>query len=676
MIIDPTYKPVGIEKTPMNTCFLKEKLNTLLSSPSTCRFSQWLITSWSTKTSWQDLKSRSQEVYICISHLSHGFDPLPLTEIDWIGLWDPKEPYDENTGRCKILTYAYLDVVAVTGDPAAAMVTTRPINPQIGSQENFALARSWVSECLEIHTQCTQPTLAFMPKIVLKVGQVGSDYNATLHYPSSMEPYTALSYCWGGDQPHKTTKDRVNSGDLALDCKRLPASIQDAIKVTVGLGFTYLWVDSLCIVQDDDSDKAQQIALMPEIYSNAVVTISATRANRAVDGFLHEIDIDSITELAVKLSFRCPDSSIGTVFLVKIRDSLGPEPIDRRGWTLQERYLSPRFLEYAEKQMSWACSESGDKPGYSDGWKIGTREDTLGLNIPYNFYSQYINKEDPTWRQDVENSWRTVVEKYTRRSLTVSKDRSLAISGVAARFSSILQDEYIAGHWKQTLPYDLLWNIDTGIVLQGRPVEHQAPSWSWAAVNGSISFTYAQSARPSDLPTPKPVITHLEVCTELEEEKAIFGAVAKGYIRGQGKFRQALWFGNQEAPDHLHSLHEMHSDGSTGPIPLIRMRPDAREKEFSNNASDTDISIPVHLLYVGTCIGLRLRGRVGLVLRELPTTMTRPWRQFSRVGLFHILNPSASKRKSLGVPRPWDSLAIQDNQDFFSGSVLEKFELI
>lgn len=516
-----------------------------------------------------------------------------------------------------------------------------------------------------------------MPKIVLKINQIGvNQYRAALHYPSAPEPYTALSYCWGGDQPQKTTKRRISSGDLVLDWEVLPASIQDAVRVTAGLGYSYLWVDSLCIVQDDDSDKAKQIAQMPQIYTSAVVTIVASRAERAVDGFLHNIDLDSATEFAVKLPFRCPGSAAdGSIFVAKMRNAQDSEPIDYRGWTLQERYLSPRVLEYTSNQLLWTCASSGEKNGYSDGWTTGTRRDESGLFPVGNFHGDIWTGRGTNGLADGVLTWQGLLQIYTRRTLTFPLDRILAISGVAEMFAPILRDQYSAGHWVGSLPYDLLWNAVPGSRLRPRPIKYQAPSWSWAAVNSEISFNYACGANPSKNTPPKAVISDLEIHTELQEPTARFGAVISGYIRGHGRIRKAVWFGNQETSDHYQVLHEVGRDRVIRPIPRLRLIPDALEHEFSGNISESDISIEVYLLLVGSCTGGGLRGLVGIVLRELPGTSGESWRRFTRLGIFHI-NSSTVRRKALGDPRGFDSLAVGNCQDYFDSCNPENFEII
>lgn len=134
-----------------------------------------------------------------------------------------------------------------------AVINTRP-----GSQETFDLARNWLNECLDTHCNCPKPSSHFMPEILLKVSRnEASDaapYEISHYFPTqgTAEPYLALSYCWGGAQKYTTTKQRITSGDSHLDWSQIPRTIQDALIVTASLGYKYVWVDSLCIVQDDD----------------------------------------------------------------------------------------------------------------------------------------------------------------------------------------------------------------------------------------------------------------------------------------------------------------------------------------------------------------------------------------------------------------------------------------
>lgn len=402
----------------------------------------------------------------------------------------------------------------------------------------------------------------FMPKLVLRVSR-GLDkvqYTVSLHFPTrtTKKAYLALSYCWGGAQPHQTTKTRIKDRKHDLDYKALPKSIQDAIKVTVGLGFEFLWVDSLCIVQDDDIEKAKQIALMPQIYFNATVTIIASKATRAVDGFLDEIDPRPQIELAVKIPFcsSTQSSSVskadvrtGSAYIVRLKEDAKHqginrvlEPIDTRGWCFQERYLSARALEFGTHQVKLicpSCIRAAESPWVhhpSDGWKLASH--VAGLQGARTFHQDtqtgpLVNSDRD--RRRIERDFYDMVETYSKRTLSFTQDRILAMSGIAERFRQRLQDDYFVGFWKRSLPCSLLWRISDASSLWPRPARYQAPSWSWAAVNGGVTFNLAWER---DWTTG---ISQLEVKTELVEGSAACGAVHSGRITGCGRLRSVLW---------------------------------------------------------------------------------------------------------------------------------------
>lgn len=170
-------------------------------------------------------------------------------------------------------------------------------------------------------------------------------------------PYAALSYCWGGSQPVTLTAHTMTGMLGGLATSTLPATIQDAIIVTRKLGLRYLWVDALCIFQDSPSDKDAEIAKMDQIYQNARLTISAASAETCQDGFLAPRswrgDFSPSTSYS-SIPFACPNGKTGNVLL---RESMiyssQTEPLNRRGWALQESILSSRVLIYSSWQMLW-----------------------------------------------------------------------------------------------------------------------------------------------------------------------------------------------------------------------------------------------------------------------------------------------------------------------------------
>lgn len=232
-------------------------------------------------------------------------------------------------------------------------------------------ARSWISNCLTSHRHDrSDHDSSFRPSRLLHIKEKPGSYQVQLSSTSRYQvgpvvPFVALSYCWGGDQQHKTTKQSIKSGaDVVYH--ELPKTIQDAIKATVKLVYEYLWVDSLCIAQDDKEEIACEIAQMPLIYSNAVVTIAASVSKSASSGFLH--DRKDLVESG-KIQVLWPDGSSEVMRLVlSKRDEFHPEPLDKRAWAMQERILSTRILDYRSRQLQFTCSFSNNHTGYNDGW--------------------------------------------------------------------------------------------------------------------------------------------------------------------------------------------------------------------------------------------------------------------------------------------------------------------
>lgn len=494
------------------------------------------------------------------------------------------------------------------------------------------------------------------------------------------------------------------SEESGLVWDNLPGSIQDAVKVTVSLGYRFLWVDSLCIVQDDTAEMAQQIALMPQIYSNAAFTILVARAEKAVDGFLYPHVPTHNTQLAVKVHFHGPRESttsaasrIGHIYLVDERETRNPEPIDSRGWALQERYLSPRVLEFASKGVAWTCCTHSKDEQSTDGWITPSYK----MEFPPTFRLQYLQQLKPQLNclgdgfSAAECHFFELVKLYTRRELSEPRDRILAISGIAELMLPIMGgSEYKAGIWTRRLRNCLLWRVQP-IDRKPRPKEYQAPSWSWAGVNGEVNYhfsTYAEVAMEE---------LHMEVYIELAHISAPCGAVREGRLTGQGRILRALWFGRQKLQstrEHQsrHSLHrlvqasEEPSPTSVVDIPMLQMYPDAIEEEFDGKPNTeswlADISgdtsyIKVHLLLFGILENYRqMTGPIGLVLREVkvstPLNAERSLgvsnvKRYTRLGMFTTnreINPNG--------------MAVEGEETeaylkgLFGGLETEKFEII
>jgi hypothetical protein len=299
--------------------------------------------------------------------------------------------------------------------------------------------------------------------------------------------YAALTYCWGRTNLMTTTENLTRHMDL-IKISDLPQTIQDAIECVRRIGISYLWVDALCIVQNSESEMAQEISIMSQIYLNAEITISAALATDSSEGFLHDRPFASpvLGEIVPRLPFRCSDMTIGSVGLLKFTDTKFRDPISARGWTFQEHMLSRKLLIYGSLGVYWQCLE-GNWPEedrhasasrLSRGWITQTRRDLQSLVAGGD-----LDKKDG--RLDW---WENIVEEYSTRRLTYPEDKLPALSAIVATFR-LRPNQYVAGLWAHEPVRSLLWMIRRpNHTLRLSP--QVAPSWSWASIQGEVRFLY------------------------------------------------------------------------------------------------------------------------------------------------------------------------------------------
>jgi hypothetical protein len=348
-------------------------------------------------------------------------------------------------------------------------------------------------------------------------------------------PYAALSYCWGGDQSVKLTKSTKQCLLRELPHDQLPRTLRDAITTTRTLGIRFLWIDCLCIVQDDPEDMTKELSDMPRIYTNALVTISAGCAASAEDGFLG-LRKEVCSSNRFRLPFRCEDGGIGSIFLHDIPGIPGTytnEPINKRAWTLQERLLSPRVLDYGTWQLRWICSSVRDRPGYVDGWTMNDQamvpvHPDLPPSVPAS--NSLFDKKD-----EFLNKWNTIVKEYTARDLTNASDKLIALAALAEHHNRTTNDDYMAGLWASSLPEGLLWRV-MGAAVKRRPPGYRAPSWSWACLDDRIEPQfYSSSSAMNDR------LQILEHKIRLANPNIHFGSVTSAHLVVRGRIQHVLF---------------------------------------------------------------------------------------------------------------------------------------
>ncbi|KAJ0329843.1 hypothetical protein COL5a_003668 [Colletotrichum fioriniae] len=481
-----------------------------------------------------------------------GGDRTPdVLTIEYFGLWDPR------TKHVSYRTVKGLQIYTPHDNPAARDFWTRPI--QNNAAYCLPAVKSWLAECEDKHERCWELKTQSGPSalrpvrlICIDPNSVRGSYSLRLQNTVALNPlprFAALSYCWGGNQTVKCETSTLEAFEKDIPFEKLPRTIQDAVTVCSQLGVEHIWVDALCIIQNEgDDEKILEIAKMPYIYGQASFTIMASRAKTAWDGFLQDRESFTKSDQAFLLSWQSERGEMGSIALVELET--GPEPIDERGWTFQERLLSPRIVEFGSRQTRWSCQEpipstTGNDTRYgldvgegaTDGWRKVAEPNDLRQD---SFNWGHCSK--------TPSPWGALVDIYTSRNLSFNTDRALAMSGVAERFAVLTGDEYAAGLWKRSIRDELLWRVEQD-ERRNRPAVYQGPSWSWFAVNSSVR-AYVALGDGWEIPTFEGDVTdatevyHAEVVSisaEPVNKKAPYGDVCddSGRLRIRGRLAAA-----------------------------------------------------------------------------------------------------------------------------------------
>jgi hypothetical protein len=360
------------------------------------------------------------------------------------------------------------------------------------------VARGWLERCTKDHARCGQPEGFLSPTRLLNISKP-PPFICTPNIKNTR--YAALSYCWGEKETITTTKANLKSHEEGIEFSILPKTFQDAILIAQKLDINFLWVDSLCIIQDDEDDWDAQCLRMGEYYQNSFVTISALDASGSAEGFLY---LRPQTP-AIRL-FEYSTTYIRPATTFNRRKIFENAALSKRGWTLQERLLSTRILHYSKLEMFWECRTCSAREGSTKEHVDRVDSRSLGNSEGDDFKRvlQHMDSNQYSPSHGAFAVWYRLVKQYTRRSLSRPSDRLPAISGLAGLFTTATGCRYIAGLWAEDA-HGLLWLKDRcggnyyGIeTYHSYPWEwenYRAPSWSWAAVDGPVAFALYDEER-------------------------------------------------------------------------------------------------------------------------------------------------------------------------------------
>ncbi|KAF2625818.1 HET-domain-containing protein [Macroventuria anomochaeta] len=432
----------------------------------------------------------------------------------------------------------------------------------------FDKLKYWLDSCDKDHI-CVSPDTDFMPKRIL---QITGDCVSLREGLEGRARYACLSHCWGVDglafKLVKSNRDVLCRGIPIAD---LPKTFRDAVQACTQLNLEFLWIDGLCIIQDDLEDWEKTAATMADIYRHGYITLAATVSSNSSGGCFRRVP-DQARPKALQ---RTPGLFIEEhsrwtsplhTWDVKFASRF---PLLQRAWVYQERQLSPRTVHFAHRQLLWECKSS-----------LRCEDGVLD----YTIYSEPMFG-DTTVKRTSEHyipAWQRIVREYSRLDLTFQDDRLPAIAAVVEDMMERRPDDfYMAGMWVNSLLADLTWYIDSnaGAFKRLQPASHRlSPSWAWASVQGPIRF--------SDYRGYLPGMEILDISGSTYGPRQI-GRVTHASINMRGPATEAAFKDGQYVQVREHQSYTIHNvSGDTAAGTTFKIYGVEKSKDFGLEGQD------------------------------------------------------------------------------------------
>lgn len=420
--------------------------------------------------------------------------------------------------------------------------------------------------------------------------------------------YVCLSHRWDtASSMCTTTSVNLDARKNCIELSSLPQTFQDAIKITRAVGLQYIWIDSLCILQNPELDWAKESAKMGSYYGSSWLTIGAGVPSAQGLFESRQFDMDQLRYLKVDLYE--PGNSRLYFTRRPVNDIVGDEQssiLRTRAWTFQEEILSPRFLGFYGNQMYYRYGEHVY-------FESGLQECIHTLE------SSSRNEGKTPLSRDLilGGDWlSSIITDYSSRELSHESDRLPAISGIAHERQRVRGGHYVAGLWEEDLPQALCWTKRCVTGQCSKSVDYRAPSWSWAAVDGQIWTTIANdSAVEADI---------IHVSTKLKGLDPM-GEVLGGILVIRGVLRRGSL---QKGPS-------CHNGRLTNRLRFNLLCPNkdaASDSSYTFDPDTSDFSVPNTTLWF-----FNITPQVGLGLIQLsPSHPQYSMYTFERVGLIEM----------------------------------------
>ena len=490
---DSPFHDTHGNKTGTSSLSHHKTLEALAASGSVCQLCNLIA-----RESQPLLRGTAQECCITVAEDEDGTGVAFWVDWKLIDQWGSNESIGKLPFRLRInsITASKLDgyklgKLLVRADGAARLPDSYP-----ATADNLTLIRSWIDACT--HHGCCQWTRlnAPLPKRVLDISRPD---DLIMLYESKGETasYAALSYCWGNGLPLRTLTANISQHMQGIPLETFPKTMRDIIPLARHLAFRYIWIDALCIIQDDAADWQEQATAMTAIFQGCSLNIAVSDAPSCDSGATRTLQQNSILLGTASIE----GSAAGKMEVVIVCEptfdgAYSPDDaiLSTRGWVFQETLVSAATLYICHRGLYWECRyrsrrQGRDKDlitpiGYRSGKEIWASNVGLFSSITPG------GKLRPV---PVTTLWALYlwVAQFSERRLTLPKDKLPAISGLVSRTVAATGATYVAGLWKQDILLGLTWHIYSDPAA--KRYYYGAPSWSWASVDGRVEWVWCIS---------------------------------------------------------------------------------------------------------------------------------------------------------------------------------------
>jgi hypothetical protein len=402
--------------------------------------------------------------------------------------------------------------------------------------------KTWMRTCETEHEHCPQQHSTGLPKRVLRI----ADDSVSLYISKKEDVqkedqgYVALSYRWGNDLPLRLTHDTMDAFIQGRPISELPETLQDAVHISRNLGFEFLWIDALCIIQDDQNDWAEQSAQMADIYRHSSLNLCAADSAGCGSGM-----VEKAAPHLMEIAAATAQSTGLTETVVLVGGPIASAEIDvsdcglqSRGWVFQEGLCSSCGLYVSRRHgLWWDCRTMVDVIDASESVLTGDTDHafnplTLRRSLPPIDHNMSV--------RDFSFTWYDWMQVYTSKDLTRQTDRLPAVAGMASYVASLSGMKYRAGLWEEDLLCGLAWRRSSS--GHAKRIPGGAPTWSWASVTGPVYYDQFFTMRVDNrgkIKSRPELDLDITDTTVQEEQTGTFGNVQQGEIRASGVLKHA-----------------------------------------------------------------------------------------------------------------------------------------